>query len=66
MLAKEREVTCNFFGKNVKIKKLTLDNEQKNLKSYNENVTSHLLSSRLIANFPSEGNNIDLQNRNRN
>lgn len=64
MLAKEREVTRNFFGKKIKIK--TLDNEQKNLKSYNENVTSHLLSSRLIANFPSEGNNIDLQNRNRN
>ena len=64
MLAKEREVTRNFFGKKIKIK--TLDNEQKNLKSYHENVTSHLLSSRLIANFPSEGNNIDLQNRNRN
>ena len=39
--------------------------KKKNL-DYNENVTSHLLSSRLKASFPSEGNNIDLQNRNRN
>lgn len=32
MLAKEREVTRNFFGKKIKIKKLTQDNEQKKSK----------------------------------
>lgn len=38
----------------------------KKIQTIMKNVTSHLLSSRLKASFPSEGNNIDLQNRNRN